>query len=150
MKKNTGNIDYKFDIFLALVVVISILSLIFGVHSNFHKDKWIDFKKTWTSGNWVAAQFITEYPKKKENVVFNIPPDKLGEFEKQLKIEIYNSPLMENPQWEIYQLKIITDVRIYKTAAFIAEDKILADTWMSKNIKNLIIEYGYKDPNTSE
>ena len=148
MKKNTGNIDYKIDIFLALIVVVSILSLIFGIHSNFHRDKNIDLRNNWPSGNWLKAQFIIEYPEKNDQVVFKIPPDKIIDFERHLKNEIENSPLMENPQWDIYQLKIITDVRIYKTAAFIAEDKILADTWMSKNLKNLLYEYGYKDPNT--
>jgi len=148
MRKNTGKIDCQIDIFLLSIVIVSILSLVFGIYFNFHKDKNIDLRKNWPSGNWLMAQFIIKYPEKNDQVVFKISPDKIIDFERHLKNEIENSPIIKNSEWEIYQLKIITDVCIYKTAAFIAEDKILADTWMSKNLKNLIIEYGYKDPNT--
>jgi hypothetical protein len=131
------------EIMVAFVIAAIVAGIIFCI---FVPDRWVDLRTTWPKGTWLSAQFVIAMPEKDDSIVFSIPSDKLLEFEKQLKQAVEESPKMENPQWDIYQLHIVTTKRTYKTAAFISEDRVMADTWMSENLKKSLGEWGYKKP----
>lgn len=109
--------------------------------------KLVEFGESFPEGTWVQAKFVVIGMHKEEGLIFNIPSEKLEEFETQLKQEMKNSQLMENPQWNIYQLRVVTTKGRYSIAAFIAEDRILFDTWMSENLKKSLYEWGYVERN---
>jgi hypothetical protein len=103
--------------------------------------KWIDLRNEWPKGLWVQAKFVVVGMYKEETLIIDIPKNKLNDFQSLLKHEIENSPKMNNPQWTIYQLRIITTKGKYTTEARIAENKVFANSWTSYELKKHLSDY---------
>lgn len=103
-------------------------------HDNY---KWIDLRKEWPTA-WVQAKFVAMGMYNDENLIIEIPQNKLIEFQTLLEHEIKNSPKMNNPQWNIYQLRIITIDGKYATEAMISEDKVFGNSWESSKLREWI------------
>lgn len=135
---------------ILIAIAFVVLSLLYGTYrAYYYSDGWrrIDLRKTWPKGNWIDAKFIVTTQtagKKWESVVFEVPPEKLQEFERKLEEEIKNSPKFYYPMLDEDQLRITTSNGKYYARVRGEDDYLMAERWKSHNMRQILYDWGMK------
>jgi hypothetical protein len=139
----------KRKIIIAAVFLCIVMAIGYRYFYYYNGYKQINLKKTWPKGQWLEVQFV-EINFGEEFVNFEVPKDKLNEFEQTLKQEVRHSGYA--PISNLDQLRIVTTKGKYYTRAIYDSHRIYGKGWQSDNLRDLLYEWGFgvkpaPDPN---